>query len=44
MPVITYTMNRTLVLTIDGELNNDTVEEMRPIIDSLIQKHTDVTY
>ena len=42
MPVITYTMNRTLVLTIDGELNNDTVEEMRPIIDSLIQKHTDV--
>jgi hypothetical protein len=21
MPVITYTMNRTLVLTIDGELN-----------------------
>ena len=43
MPVITYTMNRTLVLTIDGELNNDTVEEMRPIIDSLIafeESHT----
>ncbi|WP_024873035.1 STAS domain-containing protein [Tolumonas lignilytica] len=42
MPVITYTMNQTLVLTIDGELNNDMVEEIRPIIDSLIQKHTDV--
>ncbi len=42
MPVITYTMNRTLVLTIDGELNNDTVEEIRPIIDLLLQKHTDV--
>ena len=42
MPVITYTMNHTLVLTVDGELNNDTVEEIRPIIDALIQKHTDV--
>jgi anti-anti-sigma factor len=42
MPVITYTMNHTLVLTIDGELNNDTVEEIRPIIDGLIKKHTDV--
>ena len=42
MPVITYTMNHTLVLTVDGELNNDAVEEIRPIIDALIQKHTDV--
>lgn len=42
MPVITYTMNHTLVLTVDGELNNDMVEEIRPIIDALIQKHTDV--
>ena len=42
MPVITYTMNRTLVLTIDGELNNATVEEIQPIIDLLIRKHTDV--
>jgi anti-anti-sigma factor len=42
MPVITYTMNHTLVLTVDGELNNDMVEEIRPIIDALIKKHTDV--
>ncbi len=42
MPVITYTMNHTLVLTVDGELNNDTVEEIRPIIDALIKKHFDV--
>ena len=42
MAVITYTMNQTLVLTIDGELNNQTVEEIRPIIDTFIQRHQDV--
>ena len=42
MPVITYTMNHTLVLTIDGELDHATVEEIRRIFNSLIQKHSDV--
>ncbi len=42
MPVITYTMNHTLVMTIDGELDNETVEEIRRIFNSLIQKHSDV--
>ncbi len=42
MPVITYTMNQTLVLTIDGEMNSATVEEIRPIIDAFIKKHRDV--
>lgn len=42
MPVITYTMNQTLVLTIDGEMNSATVEEIRPVIDTFIQKHRDV--
>ncbi len=42
MPVITYTMNQTLVLTIDGEMNSATVEEIRPIIDVFIQKSRDV--
>lgn len=42
MPVITYTMSQTLVLTIDGELDNETVEEIRRIFNSLIQKHSDV--
>ena len=42
MPVITYTMRHTLVLTIDGELDNATVEEIRRIFGSLMQKHSDV--
>ncbi len=42
MAVVTYTMNQTLVLTVDGELNNQTVEDIRPIIDAFIQRHQDV--
>ena len=34
--------NQTLVLTIDGEMNSATVEEIRPIIDVFIQKSRDV--
>lgn len=42
MPAIIYTMNKALVLAIDGEFNIDEVEKTRSLVDELIESHSDV--